>query len=142
MKQDGFFIVKFLTRLFTKTVAYQEGDELIPEMDSYIDDVRKRRPDLGCFTLSQILATRTGSLIKTRFAVETLSDSEYHQDVLDKIQDYFDGGAQLVWYIIPRHRKIDVYTSPDESKAYKGADVISATPVVPDFQFTAADLFA
>ncbi len=147
MKQDEFFIIKFLTRLFTQTVAYQEGDELTPEMDSYIDDVRKRRPDLGYFTMSQITATRTGSLVKTRFAIEILSDSEYHQDVLDKIaergpQDYFDGGAQLVWYIIPRHQKIEVYISPDESKAYKGADVISAAPVVPDFQFTVADLFA
>ena len=142
MKQDEFFVIKFLTWLFTKTVAYQEGDELTPEMDSYIDDVRKRRPDLGYFMLSQIMATRTGSLVKTRFAIEILSDSEYYQDVLDKIQDYFDGGAQLVWYVIPRHQKIDVYTSPDESKAYKGADVISAAPVVPDFQFTVADLFA
>ena len=142
MKQDEFFIIKFLTRLFTKTVAYQEGDELTPEMDSYIDEFRKRRPDLGYFTMNQITATRTGNLVKTLFAIEILSDSEFHQDVLDKIQDYFDGGAKLVWYIIPRHRKIDVYTSPDESKAYKGADVISAAPVVPDFQFTVADLFA
>ncbi len=142
MKQDEFFIIKFLTRLFAQTVAYREGDELTPEMDSYIDDVRKRRPDLGYFTMSQIMATRTGNLVKSRFAIEILSDSEYHQDVLDKIQDYFDGGAQLVWYIVPKQQRIYVYTAPGESKAYKGADVISAAPVVPDFQFTVADLFA
>ena len=78
----------------------------------------------------------------TRFAIEILSDSESHQDVLDKIQDYFDGGTQLVWYIVPKQQKVFVYTSPDESKAYKGSDVISAAPDVPDFQFTVADLFA
>lgn len=76
------------------------------------------------------------------FAIEILSGSESYQDVLDKIQDYFDGGAQLVWYIVPKQKKIYVYTSPDESKAYKGMDVISAALVVPDFRFTVADLLA
>ena len=77
----------------------------------------------------------------TQFAIEILSDSESYQDVLDKIQDYFDGGAQLVWYVVPKQQKIYVYSSPDESKAYKGAEIISAAPVVSNFQFTVADLF-
>ena len=62
--------------------------------------------------------------------------------MLDKIQDYFDSRTQLVWYIFPKQQKIYAYTSPDDSKAYKGADVISAAPVLPDFQFVVADLFA
>lgn len=142
MKQAEYLFIKFLTRLFTQTNAYQKGAELTPEMDSYVDDTRKRRPDLAYFSLDQIEETGKGIRQKTRFAIEILSDSESYQDVLDKIQDYFDGGAQLVWYVIPVQQKIYVYTSPDESKAYKGTDVISAAPVVPDFQFTVADLFA
>lgn len=142
MKQAEYLILKFLTRLFVKTIAYQQGDELTPEMDSYVDEVRKRRPDLAYFELGQILETGAGVRQKTKFAIEILSDSEAHQDVLDKIQDYFDGGAQLVWYIVPKQQKIYVYTSPDESKGYKGQAVISAAPVVPDFQFVVADLFA
>lgn len=142
MKQAEYFILKFLTRLFATTAAYAAGDELTPEMDAYVDNVRKRRPDLGYFTLDQINQTRQGIRQKTRFAIEILSDSESHQDVLDKVQDYFDADAQLVWYVIPESHKIYVYSSPDESKAYKGADVISATPVLPDFSFVVGDLFA
>ncbi|MBC8153412.1 MAG: Uma2 family endonuclease [Bacteroidetes bacterium] len=141
MKQAEYLILKFLTRLFAKTAAYEKGGELTPEMDSYVDNERKRRPDLAYFTLNQILETGSGIRQSTQFAIEILSDSESHQDVLDKIQDYFDGGAQLVWYIVPKQQKIYVYSSPDELKVYKRADFISAAPVLPDFQFVVADLF-
>jgi Uma2 family endonuclease len=141
MKQTEYLVLKFLTRLFAKTTAYAAGDELTPEMDSYVDGSRKRRPDLAYFTAAQIEATRTGEWQKTQFAIEILSDSELYQDVLDKVQDYFDAGAQLVWYVIPESKKITVYTSPDDSHAYKATDLLSAAPVVPDFQFVVADLF-
>lgn len=142
VKQLEYLILKFLTRLFAKTTAYEQGDELTPEMDSYVDDTRKRRPNLAYFTLAQINDAASGVRQSTYFAIEILSDSESYRDVTDKIQDYFDAGAQLVWYVVPEQRKIYVYTSPGESKAYKGSDVVSAAPVLPDFQFTVADLFA
>jgi len=142
MKQEEYFIIKFLNRLFIQTTAFAQGDELTPEMDSYVDETRKRRPDLGYFTLAQILATRSGARQKTGFAIEILSDSETHKDVLEKIGDYFDGGAQLVWYIVPTSRRIYVYTSPDDIKVYKNAEILSAAPLLPDFQFSVADLFA
>ncbi len=142
MKQLEAFIIKFLTRLFSATAAYQQGDELFQEMDSYIDDTRKRRPDLAYFTLAQILETGEGIRQRTQFAIEILSASESFQDVTEKVQDYFDAGAVLVWYILPISQKIVVYTSADESKAYKGDALVSASPLLPDFQFTVSDLFA
>lgn len=142
MKQAEYLILKFLTRLFVTTYAYEQGDELTPEMDSYIDDTRKRRPDLAYFTLSQILETGKGIRQRTQFAIEILSESESFQDVTEKVQDYFDAGAVLVWYILPVSQKIVVYTSADESKAYKGGALVSASPLLPDFQFTVSDLFA
>lgn len=142
MKQDELDLVDFLVRLFIETPQFKQKHTLYSEIDSYVDSHRKRVPDLTYFTAEQRQAIRRGERVSTLFAIEILSDSESHQDVLDKIQDYFDGGVQLVWYIVPKQQKIYVYTSPDESKAYKGTDVISAAPVLPDFQFTVADLFA
>jgi Uma2 family endonuclease len=141
MKQAEYLLIKFLTRLFATTAAYRQGDELTPEMDSYVDDVRKRRPDLAYFTFDQIEATRTGARQSTRFAIEILSESESHEDVLEKIQDYFDGGAVLVWYLVPKRRKIYAYTSPEELKVFKSTDRISAAPLLPDFAFGVAEVF-
>lgn len=141
MKQDEFYIADFLTRQFIKTSAFQAGHTLMAEGDSYVDNTRKRIPDLTYITAEQHKAIRRGERVKTLFAIELLSDSESYEDVLEKLQDYFDGGAQLVWYIAPKRQKIFVYTSPDESKPYKGTDIISAAPIVPDFQFAVADMF-
>ena len=142
MKQNEIFIASFLNRLFIQTQSFQRGGELLPETDSYVDSVRKRVPDLTYFTAEQKQAVRLGERVKTNFAIEILSDSESHEDVLDKLQDYFDGGAQLVWYIVPKRQRIYAYTSPETLKVYKGTDVISAAPVVPDMQFNVVDMFA
>ncbi len=141
-KQNELDLIDFLVRQFIETPQFRQRHTLYSEIDTYIDNFRKRVPDLTYFTAEQRQAIRQGERVNTLFAIEILSDSESYQDVLDKIQDYFDGGTQLVWYIVPKQKKIYVYTSPDESKAYKGTDVISAAPVVPDFRFTVADLFA
>ncbi len=42
------------------TSAFQAGGELFQEMDVYIDETRKRRPDLAYFTTEQIDAMRSG----------------------------------------------------------------------------------
>ncbi len=141
MKQDEFFITSFLTRLFAGTEVYRQRHELLPEADSYVDGTRKRVPDLAYFTIEQLENIRLGKRVSTHFAIEILSDSESYEDVLEKIQDYFDAGVQLVWYIVPRKKRIYVYASPDESKAYKGADVISAEPVIEGFSFRVEELF-
>jgi Uma2 family endonuclease len=147
MKQDEFDIADFLQRQFSTTAVYQQKHVLLAEADSYVDGVRKRIPDLAYFTAEQRQAIRQGQRVSTLFAIELLSDSESHQNVVDKTQDYFDGGAQLVWNILPptdvaKNQKIEAYTSPENRKIYKGQDTISAAPVIPEFEFTVADLFA
>ncbi|WP_461048894.1 Uma2 family endonuclease [Spirosoma arcticum] len=142
IKQEQVFIADFLVRRFAETESYRQRNSLLPETDSYVDGSRKRVPDLTYLTRDQQEAIRQGERARTRFAIEILSESESFQSVTDKVQDYFDGGAQLVWYVVPVKQKIYVYTSPDEIKVYKGTDTLSAAPVIDDFQFVVADLFA
>ncbi|WP_020607671.1 Uma2 family endonuclease [Spirosoma spitsbergense] len=141
MKQDEVDIADFLIRQFMQTPQFAQKHTLMPEVDAYVDLERRRRPDLLYLTNEQRQAIRRGERVPAYFAIELLSDSESYDYVLEKLQDYFDGGAQLVWYIVPKRQKIFAYTSPDESKAYKGQEVISAAPVVPEFEFVVADMF-
>ncbi len=142
MKQIEVLLGNFLIRRFIQTDAFQQGDIIMAESDSYVDATRKRIPDLTYFSKSQLEAIRRNEQVSALFATEILSDSESHQNVLDKIQDYFDGGAQLVWYIVPKRQKIYAYTSPEDYRVYKEQQTITAAPVIPDFQFVVSDLFA
>ncbi len=147
MKQDEIDIADFLVRRFAQTTQFHQKHVLYPELDSYVDATRKRIPDLTYFSAEQRQAIRRGERVNTLFAIEILSDSETHHperrpDVLDKIQDYFDGGAQLVWYIIPSYQRIDAYTSPETATVFKGQQTITAAPILPEFGLTVADLFA
>ena len=104
MKQEEFFIAQFLMRLFVKTVAYSNGDELIIESDSHIDNKRKRIADIGYFTKKQIKAARKGKRFAPALAIEILSPNDKLEEIVDKVQDYFDAKVQLVWYIFPQAR--------------------------------------
>lgn len=142
MKQEEFFIAQFLMRLFVKTAAYDKGDELITESDSYIDSKRKRIADIGYFTKKQIKEARKGKRFAPALAIEILSPNEKLEEIADKVQDYFDANVQLVWYIFPKQEQIYAYTSPTDLTILKGTDVCSAAPVLPDFSFKVRDIFA
>ncbi len=141
MKQLEFFIVKFLNRNFSKTAAYAAGAELIPEADVYIDGFRKRIPDVSFYTEAQIKAAAKGEKVVPAFAIEILSDSETLIHIETKIQDYFDAGVQLVWYILPKSKKIYAYSSPSELNVFIAGQSIKASPVLPDFEINIEQLF-
>jgi Uma2 family endonuclease len=143
MKQEEFLAISFLCRLFTKTKSYSEGAELLPESDSYINDKRKRIPDLAYFTRQQVVeAYQQKKRASTLFAIELLSDNESLAEIEEKVEDYFSAGAQLVWYISIKRQLIYAFTASNEVKILKGTDICSAAPVLLDFSFLVSDLFA
>lgn len=142
VRQNELDLIDFLVRQFMKTPQFNQKHTLYSEIDSYVDGLRKRVPDLTYFTADQRQAIRRGERVNTLFAIRILSDSESHEDVLGKIDDYFDGGAQLVWYVIPKRQRIEVYMSSFDRRVYTANDQISAAPVIPEMSFTVADLFA
>jgi Uma2 family endonuclease len=64
-------------------------------------------------------------------AVEVVSPSNTIQDMVDKIDEYFEAGVPLVWLILPKQRRVYVYESPLQLSVlpidgeFEGGDVLS-----------------
>jgi len=66
-------------------------------------------------------------------AIEVLSQSNTHAEMLRKRQDYFNAGCQLVWEVDPELRIVSVYTSPTDRVTLIEADVLTGGDVLPGF---------
>ena len=142
MKQNELIIYQILLEFFLKTKAFANRGLLFAEADAPIDDFRKRIPDISFYTRAQVLeAQKIGNKVTTTFAIEILSDSETTVHIETKIQDYFDAGVLVVWYIHPKTQKIHVYTSPNDVKIYHGDMIVNAKPALDDFEFPVKALF-
>jgi Uma2 family endonuclease len=61
-------------------------------------------------------------------------------EIDEKIAEYFENGAQLVWVISPNY--VLVYRSAEEpDRLLKSADALDGEDVVPGFTLPVADLF-
>jgi len=67
--------------------------------------------------------------------------NEKLEEIEEKINDYFDAGVQLVWYISPKQEQIYAYSAPAKLTILKGTNVCSAAPVLSDFSFEVGDMF-
>ena len=50
-------------------------------------------------------------------AIEVLSASNTTAEMDRKLKEYFEAGAELVWYIDPQTRSATIYTSVDTSRS-------------------------
>src|SRR5262249_55544903 len=58
-------------------------------------------------------------------AVEVLSESNTETEMARKLQEYFDAGVPLVWYLDPETRTVRVYTSPTEVRLLREDDTLA-----------------
>ena len=74
--------------------------------------------------------------------VEIISPSEDQPDMLRKVREYFESGAQIVWHMFPETLSIREFTSPIESRLLGPNDLIDLRNLLPGFSATVSDLFA
>ena len=74
-------------------------------------------------------------------AIEIVSPTEDMPDLLRKVGEYFESGAQEVWLLFPETQRVVRYTAPFEATILHAADELS-TPLAPDFRMRVAELFA
>lgn len=104
-----------------------------------------RMPDVSFYSWEHF-PTRVmppGQILDTvpDLAVKVLSPSNTKKEMERKRQEYFHGGAHLVWEIDPIKKTIRVYTAPDESKLVREKGTLDGGTVLPGFTLSVAKFF-
>jgi Uma2 family endonuclease len=74
-------------------------------------------------------------------AVEVLSEGNTREEMERKLKEYFLSEVRLVWYIDPRNRTVQVYTSPDDVTELGEGDTLHGGDVLPGFSVEVSRLF-
>lgn len=74
-------------------------------------------------------------------AVEIVSPTDFYQDVLDKIYEYFKADVKQVWLINPEKETLTIYFSFDEAKVLLKNDALTCEEILPKFSLKLSDIF-
>ncbi len=74
-------------------------------------------------------------------AVEIVSPSELHSELLHKVGEYFESGAKQVWLLFPETQTVKVFTAPFEVQTLTADDELTGGDLLPDFRCKVRDLF-
>ncbi|MFM9961490.1 MAG: Uma2 family endonuclease [Planctomycetaceae bacterium] len=75
-------------------------------------------------------------------AVEVLSASDQHRDIVEKIELYLEAGVPVVWVIDPDLKVVHVHRPNEEPISFNIRHELTAEPDLPGFRIAVADLFA
>jgi Uma2 family endonuclease len=74
--------------------------------------------------------------------VEVLSPGDRPRHVLDKVGEYLESGARLVWVIDPQKERAAVYRSPTEARELGLDGTLEGEDVLPGFHCTLRDILS
>ncbi len=74
-------------------------------------------------------------------AVEILSPSNTKSEMTRKLQDYFEAGVELVWYVDPPTRTVRVYHSPTDVATLTDQDELTGEQILPGFRLAIGNWF-
>jgi Uma2 family endonuclease len=119
--------------------------EVLFHLDLPVD--RNRRPD-GAFVSfkrwprNQPLPEKENAWnVVPDLAIEVISPSDFADELLEKVVEYFQAGVQLVWLVYPRQRTVHVYESFTQIRALTRTDELEGSTVLPDFRLPLTELF-
>ena len=75
-------------------------------------------------------------------AVEVVSPGDTVDEVDDKVQEWLNGGAQLVWVVSPKRKSVTVYRATGPSSILSAAETLDGGDTLPGFKIRVGDIFA
>ncbi len=142
MNRNQFLIYRTLQNLFIKTDIFKKGGIFMSEVDMYLPTVeRTRRTDIAVLTGELMEESRNGNPTVCPFVIEIISKNDQINEVEEKIIEYFENGVQVVWVILPKVKKVEVYTSIRDVKICFDNDICTASPLMEDFSISVNAIF-
>jgi Uma2 family endonuclease len=74
-------------------------------------------------------------------AVEVVSPHDFAEELLEKIEEYFRAGVQLVWVVYPRQQLVHVYESINQIRVVTRTGELDGGVVLPDFRLPLPEIF-
>ena len=74
-------------------------------------------------------------------AVEVLSPTDEHEDVVEKIEKYLACGVKIVWIVDPDLQTVTVYRPDRMPELFNVSQSLDAEPHLPGFRAAVADFF-
>ncbi len=134
-------IAENLNMLFyTLKIAGKIQGSFQTEKDTHVQGTRIRIPDMCYFTPQQAYDAAHDGHPVSEFMIEVVSPTDKIYDYALKLNDYKRAGVKVVWLIFPHVEQVYVYEDKTMT-IQSGMDICSASPVLPDFEITAADVF-
>lgn len=104
----------------------------------------KRIPDVAFVSMERI--PKSGEPQKfwefaPDLAIEIVSPTDFYQDVLDKIYNYFKAEVKQVWLINPEKETLTIYFSFDKAKVLLKKDTLKCEEILPNFSLKLSDIF-
>ncbi len=140
MNKKQVYIYSLLQDLFFEK-GYNKKGTLVAEYDVELTGIQTRRPDVAYLTKEQVKQTKAGVDEIPEFVIEIISGNDNINKVEAKIGEYFKAGVRVIWLILPDSQSVHVYTSRRTVKICLENDICSASPVLPDFEISVADIF-
>lgn len=141
MKQQQWYVYEILNSLFILKNYHKLGI-LMAEPDVMLSGIQMRRPNVAYFTKEQIKQGRVNQEnIVPEFMMEIISDNDTVGEVENKLNEYFKAGVKVVWLLFMEEQAVEIYTSRRNVTICLENDICSASPVLPDFEISVADIF-
>lgn len=100
-----------------------------------------RKPDMAYLTRQQIKDAAMGTNVLSDFMIEVISPTDNFNKIRKKVDEYFNAGVKIVWWIVPQFEEVHVFTAPTQVNICQGATLCSADAVIKGFSIAAKDIF-
>jgi Uma2 family endonuclease len=108
-------------------------------------DLQIRLPDVAFYPWSLFpnreLPRQAAPRLVPALAVEVLSPGNTKREMQLKLEEYFEAGTKLVWYVDPATNTIAVYTSTQNPTVLTTSDRLTGGDVLPGFDVGVREVF-